>query len=365
MAEVCLTNVNKRFGAVHAVKDVNLTVADEEFVVLVGPSGCGKSTTLRMIAGLEEITEGAISIGGRVVNDLPPKDRDLAMVFQNYALYQHMTVYDNLAFGLRNRKVPEEDIRREVELAVGILGIAELLKRKPRQLSGGQQQRVALGRCLVRHPQVFLFDEPLSNLDAKLRANMRIELKRLRERVPTTSVYVTHDQVEAMTLGDRVVVMRDGWVQQVDTPLDIYNRPRNLFVAGFMGSPAMNLFDVTIAEANGQLYAEAKDFRVRVPAERDAALRPHAGRSVVLGVRPEHVVFGEPAPEHETGFDGGIDVTEQLGSELLVGVAAAGTSVMVSRIDPQIGLKLHQKVRLSLNPAYLHFFDRESAEAIV
>jgi len=365
MAEVVLSNVNKRYGAVHAVKDVNLTVNDEEFVALVGPSGCGKSTTLRMVAGLEEISGGTISIGGRVVNDLPPKDRDLAMVFQNYALYQHMTVYDNLAFGLRNRKVPEETIGKEVDRAAGILGITDLLKRKPRQLSGGQQQRVALGRCIVRHPQVFLFDEPLSNLDANLRANMRVELKQLRERVPTTSIYVTHDQVEAMTLGDRVVVMRDGWVQQVGTPLEIYNEPRNLFVAGFMGSPPTNFIDVTVAESDGKLYAEAKNFRVRIPQNRDAALRPYVGRPVTLGIRPEHIVLGEPAPELEAGFDGGINVTEQLGSELLVGITAAGTEIMVSRIDPQRGLTLHEIVRLSLNPTHLHFFDRDSEEAIV
>ena len=365
MAEVVLSNVNKRFGAAYAVRDLSLTVADEEFVVLVGPSGCGKSTTLRMIAGLEEITEGTVSIGGRVVNGLPPKDRDLAMVFQNYALYQHMTVYDNLAFGLRNRKVSAEKIRHEVEQAAGILGITELLGRKPQQLSGGQQQRVALGRCIVRHPQVFLFDEPLSNLDAKLRANMRIELKRLRERVPTTSIYVTHDQVEAMTLGDRVVVMRDGSVQQVGTPLEIYNQPRNRFVAGFIGSPAMNFIDVTVREADGRLYAEATDFRVRVPDGREAALRPYAQRPVVLGIRPEQIVLGEPAPELETGFDGGIEVTEQLGSELLLSVRAAGTSLMVSRIDPQHGIKPYETTRLSLNPAQLHFFDRESEEAIV
>jgi multiple sugar transport system ATP-binding protein len=365
MAEVNLTDVNKMYGNVHAVKDVNLTIADEEFVVLVGPSGCGKSTTLRMIAGLEEISGGTISIGGQVVNHLAPKDRDLAMVFQNYALYQHMTVYDNLAFGLRNRKVAEEKVRQEVDLAAGILSITELLNRKPRQLSGGQQQRVALGRCIVRHPQVFLFDEPLSNLDAKLRANMRIELKRLRERVPTTSIYVTHDQVEAMTLGDRVVVMRDGWIQQVGTPLEIYNHPRNLFVAGFMGSPPMNFIDVRLSEANGHLYAVAEEFRVRIPAARDGALKPYAEQTAVLGVRPEHVVLGDAGAEHESSFDGGIDVTEQLGSELLVNIAAAGTSIMISRIDPQIGLKLHEKVRLSLNPANLHFFDRDSGQAIV
>src|SRR5919106_2662103 len=240
MARVTLSHVGKSYGPVVAVSAVDLEIADKEFVVLVGPSGCGKSTTLRMVAGLEEITAGTIAIGERVVNDLPPRDRDIAMVFQNYALYQHMTVYDNLAFGLRNRKVPESRIRAEIARAAKILSIEELLDRRPRQLSGGQQQRVALGRCIVRNPQVFLFDEPLSNLDAKLRAQMRVELKRLRERVGTTSIYVTHDQVEAMTLGDRVVIMRDGFVQQVGTPWEIYTQPVSRFVAGFIGSPAMN-----------------------------------------------------------------------------------------------------------------------------
>ncbi|HXW23583.1 MAG TPA: sn-glycerol-3-phosphate ABC transporter ATP-binding protein UgpC, partial [Xanthobacteraceae bacterium] len=265
MAKVALEKLNKRYGAVPAVIDVDLAIAEGEFVVLVGPSGCGKSTTLRMVAGLEEATSGLIRIGERVVNRLAPKDRDIAMVFQNYALYQHMTIYDNLAFGLRNRKVAEATIRAEVARAADILGIGDLLSRKPRQLSGGQQQRVALGRCIVRHPQVFLFDEPLSNLDAKLRAQMRIELKRLRERVATTSIYVTHDQVEAMTLGDRVVVMRDGRIQQVGTPLDIYNRPRNRFVAGFIGAPAMNFLDVTIERVDGHLTAAAEGLRIRVP----------------------------------------------------------------------------------------------------
>ncbi len=367
MAEVALTNVSKSYGgaAEPAVKDVTLTIADEEFVVLVGPSGCGKSTTLRMIAGLEEITGGTIAIGERVVNDLPPKDRDIAMVFQNYALYPHMTVYDNLAFGLRNRKVPEARIREEIERAVAILGIGELLGRKPRQLSGGQQQRVALGRCIVRHPQVFLFDEPLSNLDAKLRAQMRYELKRLRERVATTSVYVTHDQVEAMTLGDRVVVMRDGWVEQVGTPLEIYNSPRTRFVAGFIGSPAMNFIDVDVRRGEGDaLYAERDGFRIRVPPERRQSLAAYAGRSVTLGVRPEHIALGEPAPELEAAFDARIEVTEQLGSELLVDVQAAGTTVVVSRVDPERGLTRGEAIRLSLNPTRLHFFDRDTEAAI-
>src|SRR5712672_4549610 len=248
----------------HAVKDVDLAIADEEFVALVGPSGCGKSTTLRMIAGLEDISTGEIRIGNRVVNALPPKDRDLAMVFQNYALYQHMSVYDNLAFGLRNKKVAEDKIRKEIDRAVGILGLSELLRRKPRQLSGGQQQRVALGRCIVRNPKVFLFDEPLSNLDAKLRAQMRIEIKRLHAQLPTTSVFVTHDQVEAMTLGDRVVVMRDGRIQQAGTPLVVYRNPVNRFVAGFIGAPAMNFLDVTIHKEGDTVLVQSPAVKLAV-----------------------------------------------------------------------------------------------------
>jgi multiple sugar transport system ATP-binding protein len=364
MAKVVLEKVNKDYGTVHAVIDVELTVANEEFVVLVGPSGCGKSTTLRMVAGLEDISRGVIRIGDRVVNQLPPKDRDIAMVFQNYALYQHMTVYDNLAFGLRNRKVPDATIKTEVMRAAGILGIEELMSRKPRELSGGQQQRVALGRCIVRHPQVFLFDEPLSNLDAKLRAQMRIELKRLRERVATTSIYVTHDQVEAMTLGDRVVVMLNGRIQQAATPLEIYTRPRNRFVAGFIGAPAMNFLTVDLQNFNDHLHAVADNFSVRVPADRGGALGRYKRRAVVLGVRPEHVLMGEPHSEHGTGFDGTVEVTEQLGAEILVDVRAAGTTVLASRIDPQTSLSRHQPLRLSLDPRGLHFFDIESGDAI-
>ena len=364
MAEVVLSDLRKSYGGVVAVHDINLVIDDLEFVVLVGPSGCGKSTTLRMIAGLETISGGSIRIGGRRVNELPPKDRDIAMVFQNYALYQHMTVYDNLAFGLRNRKVPEARIKAEVEHAATILGITELLKRKPRQLSGGQQQRVALGRCIVRHPQVFLFDEPLSNLDAKLRAQMRIELKRLRERVKTTSIYVTHDQVEAMTLGDRVVVMRDGHIQQAATPLEIYNRPKNRFVAGFIGAPAMNFIDVDLRSEADELFAVAENFRIRVPRQQAARLDGRRGRRVVLGVRPEHVRLRDGHDAGATGFDGMVEVTEQLGAELLVGLRAAGTLVMASRIDPETDLAPHQPLRLSLDPRRLHFFDAETGEAV-
>ncbi len=364
MAKVTLEKLNKRYGPVPAVIDVDLAIAENEFVVLVGPSGCGKSTTLRMVAGLEDATSGTIRIGERVVNALAPKDRDIAMVFQNYALYQHMTIYDNLAFGLRNRRVAEATIRREVARAADILGIGDLLARKPRQLSGGQQQRVALGRCIVRHPQVFLFDEPLSNLDAKLRAQMRIELKRLRERVATTSIYVTHDQVEAMTLGDRVVVMREGRILQEGTPLEIYNRPRDRFVAGFIGAPAMNFLDVTLTRIDGRLCAQAEGFCIRVPDEQAALLERQRAQAMTLGVRPEHVLVGEQRAENGTGFDATIEVTEQLGAELLVGVRVAGAIVIASRIDPWAKLAPHQSLRLSLDPRGLHFFDRENGEAL-
>src|SRR6266404_2222625 len=280
MARVLLKQLNKKFDGTHAVKDVNLEIRDREFVVLVGPSGCGKTTTLRMVAGLEEISSGEISIDGRVVNDLAPMDRDIAMVFQNYALYPHMSVYDNMAFGLRMRKFEKPEIERRVRHSAEILGIHALLERKPRQLSGGQRQRVALGRAIVRNPRVFLFDEPLSNLDAALRVQMRVELKRLHDRLETTAIYVTHDQVEAMTLGDRVVVMRDGMVQQEGAPLQLYEHPGNRFVAGFIGSPAMNFIAVTISAAGDALWAEAPGLRVRVPPHKAQALRPYKGQQI-------------------------------------------------------------------------------------
>src|SRR5580692_3758426 len=267
MGQVVLKGINKFYDSVHAVKDVNLQIRDKEFVVFVGPSGCGKTTTLRMIAGLEAISSGDISIDGNVINELAPMDRDIAMVFQNYALYPHMSVYDNMAFGLKMRKFEKPEIDRRVREAADILGIGELLKRKPRQLSGGQRQRVALGRAIVRHPRVFLFDEPLSNLDAKLRVQMRVEIKKLHNRLSTTAIYVTHDQVEAMTLGDRVVVMRDGVVQQVGEPLELYNSPVNRFVAGFIGSPAMNFATVRVTDANGVMRADNAGFSIEVPAE--------------------------------------------------------------------------------------------------
>src|SRR4249919_1832440 len=288
MAIVTIRDLNKKYeNGFHAVKDVNLEIRDKEFMVLVGPSGCGKTTTLRMVAGLEEITSGEIRIGERVVNGLPPMDRDIAMVFQNYALYPHKTVFDNMAFGLQMRHYAKDEIDRRVREAAGILGIEALLERKPRQLSGGQRQRVAVGRAIVRHPQVFLFDEPLSNLDAKLRVQMRVELKRLHDRLETTVIYVTHDQVEAMTLGDRVVVMKDGWIQQVGEPLELYNAPVNRFVAGFIGSPAMNFAGVRVSNGKDGLRADNPGFGIDVPAEIRPRLQPYAGRDVIMGVRPE------------------------------------------------------------------------------
>src|SRR5438477_2380710 len=306
MARVSVRNIYKIYpgekgGDVTAVKDISLTIADREFVVLVGPSGCGKSTTLRMVAGLEEISAGTIAIGGRVVNHLQPKDRDIAMVFQNYALYRHMTVRDNLAFGLRNRRVPAHEIAAAISRAARILSIEPLLDRRPHQLSGGQQQRVALGRCIVRNPKVFLFDEPLSNLDAQLRAQMRLELKELRLRVPTTSIFVTHDQTEAMTLGDRIVVMKEGFVQQVGTPLELYRRPANRFVASFIGSPSMNFItaDVT-AEADHFLLA-CRGWQFRLPSRRFPDLPSRIGRSVSVGVRPQHSRLGTPVGDRGAG----------------------------------------------------------------
>ena len=366
MAEVVLTNVNKHYGGIHhAVKDFNLTIADHEFVVLVGPSGCGKSTTLRMIAGLEEITSGTIRIGDRVVNDLPPRDRDIAMVFQNYALYQHMTVYDNLAFGLRNRKESEAKIKEEIDRAVAILGIEELLKRKPKQLSGGQQQRVALGRCIVRNPQVFLFDEPLSNLDAKLRAQMRIELKKLRVRVPTTSVFVTHDQVEAMTLGDRVVIMKDGVVEQVGTPLEVYNNPETKFVGGFIGAPPMNFIDLTIKKESDGLHAVSDGINFRIPDQHSALLEPYQNKDVNLGIRPEHIALGDGAGANACAFDAGVEVIEQLGAQMLLDIAAGKQSMIVAGIDPNFGAKVGESLHFSMPADRMHFFDPGTEHAIL
>ena len=355
MAKVLIKDLNKRYDEVHAVKNVNLEIGDREFVVLVGPSGCGKTTTLRMVAGLEDITSGEISIDGRVVNDLAPMDRDIAMVFQNYALYPHMSVHDNMAFGLKMRKFERADIERRVRRAAEILGIQALLARKPRQLSGGQRQRVALGRAIVRNPRVFLFDEPLSNLDAALRVQLRVELKRLHERLETTAIYVTHDQIEAMTLGDRVVVMKDGVVQQEGAPLTLYQRPANRFVASFIGSPAMNFVDVDIS--GDGLWAEAQGLRLQVPQR----MRSLGGQRLTLGVRPEALRLANGADEH--GFATTVDVLEPLGNEILLNFRAGGVP-MVARVDPGVRVKAHESIRLALDPQRLHFFDPKTEAAI-
>ncbi len=364
MAKVLLKDLNKSYdGGVRAVKNVNLEINDHEFVVLVGPSGCGKTTTLRMVAGLEDITSGEISIDGKVVNNLPPMDRDIAMVFQNYALYPHMSVYQNMAFGLRMRKFEKPEIDRRVKQAAEVLGIEPLLERRPRQLSGGQRQRVALGRAIVRNPRVFLFDEPLSNLDAALRVQMRVELKRLHERLETTAIYVTHDQVEAMTLGDRVVVMRDGLVQQVGEPLQLYGKPANRFVAGFIGSPAMNFIAMTISDAAGVLWADAEGLRLKVPPQMGQRVRAHAGKRMILGVRPEALHPANGADPADYSFATAVDVVEPLGNEILVNFRAGGAP-MVARVDPAVQVKAHQNIRLALDPERVHFFDESSGAAI-
>ncbi|HZF73296.1 MAG TPA: sn-glycerol-3-phosphate ABC transporter ATP-binding protein UgpC [Gemmatimonadaceae bacterium] len=356
MATVSIRALNKKYdNGFHAVKDVNLEIRDKEFMVLVGPSGCGKTTTLRMVAGLEEITSGEIRIGAEVVNDLPPMDRNIAMVFQNYALYPHKTVFDNMAFGLQMRGYAKDEINKRVKEAADILGIEVLLERKPRQLSGGQRQRVAVGRAIVRHPQVFLFDEPLSNLDAKLRVQMRVELKRLHERLETTAIYVTHDQVEAMTLGTRVVVMKDGLVQQVGEPLVLYGQPANKFVAGFIGSPAMNFVNASVS-SDGR-WAETEGLRLQVPDR----LRSHGGERLTIGVRPEALQIANGAGEH--GFVTTVDVVEPLGNEILLNFRAGGAP-MVARVDPGVRIKAHESVRFAVDPERLHFFDAESEAAL-
>jgi multiple sugar transport system ATP-binding protein len=363
MARVAMRSLNKNYDEVRAVIDVNLDIRDKEFVVLVGPSGCGKTTTLRMVAGLESITSGHISIDEKIVNELPPMDRDIAMVFQNYALYPHMSVYDNMAFGLKMRKFEKPEIAKRVQDAAEILGIQQLLHRKPRQLSGGQRQRVALGRAIVRHPQVFLFDEPLSNLDAKLRVQMRVELKKLHERLGTTAIYVTHDQVEAMTLGDRVVVMKDGLVQQVGDPMELYNEPANRFVAGFIGSPAMNFLDVHLTGENGGLWAETDGVRIKVPAAIKDRVASHAGKAVTFGIRPEDLHIAGDGDDSELSFPVTVEVVERLGSEILLDVAV-GAATMVASVEPTATAKVHETLRLAVNPARVHFFDNQTEAAI-
>ncbi|MFN4071960.1 MAG: ABC transporter ATP-binding protein [Thermus sp.] len=361
MAKVRLEHVWKRFGKVVAVKDFNLETEDGEFVVFVGPSGCGKTTTLRMIAGLEEVSEGRIYIGDRLVNDVPPKDRDIAMVFQNYALYPHMNVYENMAFGLRLRRYPKDEIDRRVKEAARILKIEHLLNRKPRELSGGQRQRVAMGRAIVREPKVFLMDEPLSNLDAKLRVEMRAEIAKLQRRLGVTTIYVTHDQVEAMTLGHRIVVMKDGEIQQVDTPLNLYDFPANRFVAGFIGSPSMNFIRAGVEVQGERVYLAAPGFRVRANPILAQALRPYGGKEVWMGIRPEHLGLKgfTVIPEGENVIRGEVEVAEPLGAETEIHVSVDGT-VLVAKVDGHAPVKPGDTVELLADTSRLHAFDVES-----
>ena len=363
MSNVTIRQVHKHYADFHAVKGVSLEIKDKEFVVLVGPSGCGKTTTLRMVAGLETISEGDIMIGNKIVNELPPMDRDIAMVFQNYALYPHMTVYDNMAFGLKMRKFDKAEIAKRVNNAADILDIKDHLTRKPRMLSGGQRQRVALGRAIVRNPKVFLFDEPLSNLDAKLRVQMRVEIKKLHQRLATTSIYVTHDQVEAMTLGDRVVVMKDGLIQQVGEPLELYNNPANKYVAGFIGSPAMNFADTMIEEVGNVVYATNPTMRIRVPEQIAARMSPHMGKPATLGIRPEDLHMATDADPEDLSFDAVVEVAEQLGAEIILDLKAGG-SAMVASVEPTVKVKPQQKIRLGISPTGLRFFDAATEAAI-
>jgi len=361
MARVIMEDVSKNFGAVQAVRDFNLTVEDKEFAILVGPSGCGKSTALRMIAGLEEPTTGNVYIGDRAVNDLPPKDRDIAMVFQEYALYPHMSVYKNMAFGLRLRKFPRSEIDQRVREASEILGIQELLDRKPKQLSGGQRQRVAVGRAIVRKPAVFLFDEPLSNLDAKLRVQMRAELSKLHDRLQTTIIYVTHDQVEAMTMGTKIVVMKDGLIQQIGSPLGVYNFPINLFVAGFIGSPMMNFIPCQIFSKDGCLFIDAEAFQLPIPEKKLPHYQSLVGSEAIFGIRPNDIYDRLYAPVHLKGnaIRAIVDVIEPLGSEIHLNVTS-GRHNLVAVVDTQTSVRMHQEIELALDLDKMHLFKKDS-----
>ena len=367
MANVSLKHVYKIYdGGVVAVTDFNLEIDDKEFIILVGPSGCGKSTTLRMIAGLEDISKGELYIGDKLCNDVTPKDRDIAMVFQNYALYPHMSVYDNMAFGLKLRKTPKEEIKRRVEEAARILGIEQYLDRKPKALSGGQRQRVALGRAIVRDPKVFLLDEPLSNLDAKLRAQMRTEISKLYQRLGTTFIYVTHDQTEAMTMGTRIVVMKDGFIQQVDTPQNLYDKPCNEFVAGFIGSPQMNFVDAKVVKGSKGNALKFDKYEIPVPAAKSKALDAYIGRDVVLGIRPEHV-HDEPEflekMTSDTIIDANVDVTELMGAEIYLYLNINGAPI-TARVDPTSKAKPGDTIKIAFDLDKIHVFDKETEQTI-
>ena len=376
MAGLSLRHIYKKYpGGVTAVSDFCLEVEDKEFIIFVGPSGCGKSTTLRMIAGLEEITEGELYIGDRLVNDVAPKDRDIAMVFQNYALYPHMSVYDNMAFGLKLRKVPKTEIKRRVEEAARILDISHLLERKPKALSGGQKQRVALGRAIVRNPQVFLLDEPLSNLDAKLRASMRTELTKLHKSVGTTFVYVTHDQVEAMTMATRIVVMKDGLIQQVDTPQNLYDLPVNKFVAGFIGTPQMNFIDALLTKEGDDLYLKVGNASLKLPKEKanNPALKEYIGQTVIMGIRPESISDDEEAvAQNKDGvMDCTVEVTELMGAEIYLYLSfesiehaiEEGKNV-IARVSARSLSRSGDNIKVSFDMSRVHIFDKDTEKCI-
>ena len=364
MASVTLEHVVKRFGDTTVVDDVSLAIQDKEFLVLVGPSGCGKSTILRMIAGLEEVSEGDIYIGDRWVNDVSAKDRDIAMVFQNYALYPHMSVFDNLAYGLRQRHTATQDIKRRVQAVAERLGIEQLLHRKPRQLSGGQRQRAALGRAIVREPLVFLMDEPLSNLDAKLRVQTRVELTRLHARLQTTVIYVTHDQVEAMTLGNRIAILKDGVLQQVDTPTAVYAKPANMFVAGFIGSPSMNFFAARLDQVDGELRVSGSGMQISLPSEIVIRANGYNGREVILGVRPEDIRDGRRAPDGSPPATANVELVEHMGSENIVHLISGDTR-FVARMERSVDPRPGDILPISVDAQRIQLFDRTTEAAIL
>ena len=369
MASLSLRHIYKKYpGGVTAVSDFNLEIKDKEFLIFVGTSGCGKSTTLRMIAGLEEITEGELFIDDRLVNDVAPKDRDIAMVFQNYALYPHMTVFENMAFGLKLRKTPKEEIKRRVEEAARILDIAHLLDRKPKALSGGQKQRVALGRAIVRYPKVFLLDEPLSNLDAKLRAQMRTELTKIHKKVGTTFIYVTHDQVEAMTMASRIVVMKDGIIQQVDTPQNLYDSPCNVFVAGFIGTPQMNFINGTLQKKGDDVFFNFGENSVKLPAEKasNPAINDYIGKEVIAGLRPE-CVHDEPmylSSLSESVIDTNVEVTELMGAEIYL-YLITGEQKLIARVSSRSRARAGDTIKVALDVSRIHLFDKDTERAIL
>ncbi len=369
MASLSLKHIYKKYpGGVVAVSDFCLDIKDKEFIVFVGPSGCGKSTTLRMIAGLEEITEGELFIGDKLVNDIAPKDRDIAMVFQNYALYPHMTVFDNMAFGLKLRKVPKEEIKRKVEEAARILNISDLLDRRPKAISGGQKQRVALGRAIVRDPKVFLLDEPLSNLDAKLRATMRTELTKIHKKLGTTFIYVTHDQTEAMTMATRIVVMRKGFIQQIDTPQNLYDKPVNLFVAGFIGTPQMNFIPCTLTKKEDGAYLEFEGSSVKLPADKANApeLADYFGKEVIAGIRPE-CIHDEPiytSQMTDALVDTYVDLTELMGSEIFL-YLKVGEQNLTARVSPRSQARSGDSVKVAFDTSRIHLFDKDSEQCIL